>query len=411
MAETKIKEINLTIDRKTFSSKFHEAERKLRRNYKLLGHAHRRVLVCGGGYPGIWIEHNQDNLFIVDSAPDEAWNAMKIFLETQREDGLIAFAVIKDEAHPFGRVRFSQLQQVFPFVRCAVEIADRTSRPEQDYEAVYQAGSRFDNWLVKHRNIRETGLVEMFCTYDTGHDNSPRVQEAGIPLVCPGNDAGNLESSRLLPILSCDLSAMRYGALESLENLARRLGRDHEAEQWQEKRLLLRENIMRWLYDPEDEFFYDVLPDGSFRKFRTEHITRFFLNHVVSQKEFDAVYSRYFETDGKEFRPAFPIPSVSIDDSSFDWKMPHNSWGCNSQALTMLRALFWMKDYHREADLELFLGRWAETTVQNNTLFQQELNPFDGTAIIGSRDYTPTLLLLLEYGKLHPELLNNTPGT
>ena len=96
---------------------------------------------------------------------------------------------------------------------------------------------------------------------------------------------------------------------------------------------------------------------------------------------------------------------LSVDDPAFDRRMPHNSWGCNTQALTMLRALFWMKEYGREADLELFHRKWAEATVENDTLFQQELDPFTGKPILGSKDYTPTLLLLREYGKKHPELL------
>ena len=395
----------MSFDKVHFQKKYREAEEKLRSNFKIMGASRRRVLICGGGYPGIWIEHNQDNLFILDFAPEEAWNAMKIFMENQREDGLFPFALMTDKDHPYGEPQYWHVQNVLPFARCAVEIADRLGKSEEDYAEIYRCAVRFDEWLVKYRNIRQTGLVEMFCTWDTGHDNSPRVQGDGIPLGCPENNACNLERSPLLPILSCDLSAMRYGALETLTELARRLGRETEAEQWLEKREDLRKKIMHYLYDPEDEFFYDVAPDGGFRKFRTEHITRFFLNRVVTQSEFDRIYDRYFSVDGKEFRPGWPIPSVSVDDPAFDRRMPHNSWGCNTQALTMLRALFWMKEYGREADLELFHRKWAEATVENDTLFQQELDPFTGKPILGSKDYTPTLILLREYGQKHPELL------
>ena len=395
----------MPLDKIRFQKKYREAEEKIRLNFKLMGSSRRRVLICGGGYPGIWIEHNQDNLFILDFAPDEAWNAMKIFMENQREDGLFPFALMTSKDHPYGEPQYWHVQNVLPFARCAVEIADRLGKPEESYAEIYRSAVRFDEWLVKYRNVRKTGLVEMFCTWDTGHDNSPRVQTEGIPLGCPENNACLLERSPLLPILSCDLSAMRYGALETLAELARRLGRESEAEQWLEKREELRMNIMRYLYDPEDEFFYDVAPDGTFRKFRTEHVTRFFLNRVVTQSEFDRIYDRYFTVDGREFRPGWPIPSISVDDPSFDRRMPHNSWGCNTQALTMLRALFWMKEYGREADLELFHRKWVEATVENDTLFQQELNPFTGKPILGSKDYTPTLLLMREYGRKHPELL------
>ena len=397
------------MDKARFQKKYNEAKSRILNNFKELGPSHKRVLICGGGYGGIWLEHNQDNLFAAEFAPEEAWTSMEIFMDCQREDGLFPFAVWFNKEHPDGEAQFWHIQNILPFARCTMEVADKLGKSEEYYDRIYKCALRFDKWLEKYRDTRKTGLVEMFCTWDTGHDNSPRVQQPGIPLGCPDNNACNLQKSHLMPLLSVDLSAMRYGALEALATLAGRFGKDKEANEHLEKRAALREKIMKLLYDPEDTFFYDVRPDGNFHKYRTEHVTRLFLNRVVTQEEFDRVYDRYFTVEGKEFRPAYPIPSVSVDDPSFDHKLPHNSWGCNSQALSMLRALFWMKEYHREQDLELFHSLWVKATVENDSKFQQELNPFTGEPIINPdydlRDYTPTLLLMLEYGKKHPELL------
>ena len=400
----------MSIDKEKFKKKYYEAQNRIRNNFKELGPARKRVLICGGGYPGIWLEHNQDNLFTVDFAPEEAWNSMEIFMDCQREDGLFPFAVwLIDTDNPYGEPAYWHIQNILPFARCALEIADRLGKDEACYQRIYQCAGKFDRWLETYRNTRKTGLVEMFCTWDTGHDNSPRVQSSEIPLACPEKNACNLMSTSLMPLLSVDLSAMRYGALEALATLARRLGKDQEAEIWMEKRAVLRENILKYLYDPEDEFFYDLRPDGTFHKFRTEHVTRLFLNRVLTQSEFDRVYDRYFAVDGKEFRPAYPIPSISVDDPAFDHRLPHNSWGCNTQGLTMLRALLWMPEYHREDDMEIFQRRWVEAIINHDSDFQQELNPFTGEPIFFEKsplkDYTPTLLILLEYGKRHPELL------
>ena len=59
--------------------------------------------------------------------------------------------------------------------------------------------------------------------------------------------------------------------------------------------------------------------------------------------------------------------------------------------------------------MEIFQRRWVEAIIDHDSDFQQELNPFTGEPIFSGRselkDYTPTLLILLEYGKRHPELL------
>jgi len=49
------------------------------------------VLLVGDCYPGIWLEHNQDNVFLAEYAPEAAWAAQTIFMDFQREDGLLPF--------------------------------------------------------------------------------------------------------------------------------------------------------------------------------------------------------------------------------------------------------------------------------------------------------------------------------
>ena len=55
--------------------------------------------------------------------------------------------------------------------------------------------------------------MEMYCEWGTGHDNDRRVTDGGIPETCPGNDAANMPDLEVMPILSVDLSCMRYGNL------------------------------------------------------------------------------------------------------------------------------------------------------------------------------------------------------
>ncbi|MBR7103842.1 MAG: alpha-L-rhamnosidase [Lentisphaeria bacterium] len=360
------------------------------------------VLLAGAQYPGIWLEHNQDNLFFCEYDPVCAWASQDIFMKHQREDGLLPFALptsYKDPKSYFypSSALFWHVQSIYPFVRCAMTVARKAERPEEDFFRIYETGKKYDDWLSRFRDHGQTGLVEMFCEYDTGHDQSPRVQNDGIPHTCPENDACNMPDMRIMPILSADLSAMRYGAREALAELAELLGRDREAALWREKAQETRNAIQKYLFDPEDDFYYDRDTRG-FRKYRSEHITRLFLNKVLTQKEFDAIYDRYFTVEGKEFYPAYPIPSMSIDDPAFVKSCPLNSWGSNAQALTALRTLFWMDHYGRSSDQTALLSLWLRAFCNDPARgCRQEVNPFTGLFVDGGgKNYTPALILMIQ---------------
>lgn len=351
------------------------------------------VLFAGGGYNGIWLEHNQDNLFLAEYAPEAAWESQRLFLRQQRADGLFPAAITST------CISYKQLQSVWPFARCALELAKKLNRPEADFSAVYEAGCRYDQWLERNRNRSGRGVVEMYCEYDTGHDRSPRVTSDNIPHRT--EDAGIMPDLPVMPICAVDLSAMMYGGRRALAELADLLGRTREAGQWWRRGEELRERIVEVFYDPQDDFYYDVDPRG-FRRYRTEHLTRLFLNEVVGQEEFDRLYRKYFE-DPREFQTPFPFPSVSVSDPCFNFELPHNSWGGNTQALTALRALLWLPRYGRDGERKSLLLKWMRAFIAFDNPMTQELNPFNGTPIGAVAAYSPSLILFLEAGKLLAE--------
>ena len=363
--------------------------------------------IAGADYAGIWLEHDQDWFFLADptigfgaEAARAAWNAHEAFLAHQRGDGLFPFCLPLHWGEKYyfdAPAEYSQTQAVWSPVRCGIELARRLGRPERDFARLYETGARYDAWFRRNRNRAGTGLAEMYCEYDTGHDNDPRVIDGGIPHSCPGHDASAMPDIPCMPVLSVDLSAMLFGTRMALAELADMLGRSADAARWRADAESLGNAIRRHLYDPEDEFFYDRDPSG-FRKYRTEHITRLFLNGVLEQNEFDRVWERHFVTPGHGFAPSFPIPAMAVDDPHFPPEPIPNSWGRNTQALTLLRALLWADRYGRGEWLNDLLATWLGSTLLHSDRFrfQQEIDPFTGAPIGESGNYTPSLLLYLE---------------
>ena len=70
-------------------------EKAIKENLKSIPGAIAPVPIAGACYQGIWLEHNQDSLFIADNFPESAWAAQDLFMRRQRPDGLFP-ALVRD---------------------------------------------------------------------------------------------------------------------------------------------------------------------------------------------------------------------------------------------------------------------------------------------------------------------------
>ncbi len=368
----------------------------------------RPILFEGSTYQGIWQECGpHEGLVYATLAKhipagqsktkplEAARNNHMAFFALQRPDGQLP-ASVKTTENGYG-----QIQMVVPIAATAWELAQLTG-DEQLLAAAYTACSRWDAWLRRYRDTRKTGLVEGFCTYDTGHDNSPRW--SGIPNRCPDADARKCPPIASMPRLCPDLSATVYGGRVALAAMARELGRSGEAEHWQKDAETIRQLILEKLYSPEDAAFYDLDAQNKFVRVRSDVISRVLGEHVLTLSDardkaiFDAVWSRQLHNP-KAFWAPYPLTSVAMDDPAFVRPIPRNSWGGASQALTALRSPRWMAHYGKQAELEHLMGQWCEA-IERHTEFRQQTDPLTGEFTQPDPGgYSPAALVYLSFAQ------------
>lgn len=363
-------------------------------NVQVMPRFPRPVLIEGSVYQGIWMECGPHEAFVYRRfRPDVARNAHLTFFHLQREDGQFPSTnkVSEiDDAHATG---LGQTQMVVPIAATAWELAHATGDDEL-LRAAYSACSRWDEWLVRYRNTRGTGLTEGFCTYDTGMDNSPRW--AGIPNRCPETNAKKFPPKLGVPRLCPDLSATTYGARIALAAMAKALGKNAESDRWTESADTIRGLILSTLYVPEDAAFYDLDAENRFVKIRCDILSRICSEHVVDQKLFDELWTRQIH-DPKAFWTELPLPSVAMDDPLFVRPIPRNSWGGASQGLTALRAPRWFDHYGRAAEFSVMMNRWCEA-IQKDLTFRQQADPQTGFfSLEDAPGYSPTSLVMVDY--------------
>lgn len=346
------------------------------------------VLIEGSVYPGIWLEcAPQEGEVYSLIRPDIGKNNHMAFFALQREDGYLPCSIKMDT------IGYGQIQLVVPPAATAFEVATRSGDQEL-LEAAYSACSRYDAWLLRYRNTRGTGLIEGFCTYDTGHDNSPRWK--GIPNRCPDADARKCPDLPGMPWLCPDLSASVYGGRVALAKIAKALGKTREADHWTEQAAQMQKLIFEHLYSPEDGSFYDLDTKSQFIRVRGDVISRVLGEHVVDQKTFEDIYKKQIHNP-KAFWAPYPLPSIAMDDPAFVRPIPRNSWGGATQALTALRAPRWMEYYGKPADLGQMMQQWV-SAISRHTEFRQQMDPITGDFTQADPSgYSPAALVFFNY--------------
>jgi hypothetical protein len=358
------------------------------------------VLVEGSTYAGIWLEcapqegqvYGTLQKYVATPAgqptPLETARANHMaFFAQQKEDGQLP-ASIKLADKVGTDAGYGQIQMVVPIAATAWDIFQITHDREL-LETAYASCSKWDAWLRQYRDTRKTGLVEGFCTYDTGHDNSPRWK--GIPNRCPDADARKFPPLPGMPRICPDLSATVYGGRIALAAMAHALGKPADQARWLADAEHIRHLILTKLYSPEDAAFYDLDTDNKFIRVRGDVITRVLGEHVVDPHKdraiFEAVWTRQIHNP-KAFWGAYPLASIAMDDPTFVRPIPRNSWGGASQALTALRAPRWMPFYGKQAELNHMMQQWcsalmrhmqeAKSPAEQSKIFRQQMDPLTG---------------------------------
>lgn len=349
------------------------------------GHDGEPVLHEGGGYDGTWLESTATiEAEVLDRfAPDVTRATHLQLARHQREDGLLPYKVTA--AGP----AFTQIQMVTPLARCVWHHYLREGDGEY-LATMFRAMAAHDAWLARHRDTRGTGGVEAFCTFDTGHDLSPRFW--GVPDRCLHGDAARYDGDVPgLPFVAPDLTANAACQRHHLGLIAAELGED--AEPWVERAAASRAALVEQCFDPEAGTFYDRTADGELLRLDSDVLLRVLACEVVDADLAAAAVDRYL-MNRRRFRAAAGLTSIAMDDPRFDADYHRNSWAGPVNMLTMLRAPHAFEQHGHHAEL-LEIERDLLAAMAEHEAFPQCVDPFSGRP--GFADgYAPAMLWLLD---------------
>lgn len=345
------------------------------------------ILQEGGIYLGCWLEStgtiNAELLSrLIPSVSETTYLA---FAHQQREDGLLPYKLTENGPS------FRQIQLVTPLARCVWNHYELHGRGLSFLKTMYQAMSRYDDWIARYRNTRGTGCVEAFSTFDTGHDLSPRFWH--VPDTPYRNDAAAFHpDSPVLPFLAPDLTANIYCQRMYLARMAEELG--ESGADWRTKAEASLNSLFRYCYDEDDQFFYDRDRNDELVRVQSDVLLRVMACEVGDDELFGNMLRRYLLNTGKFFAK-YPFTSIAMDDPRFDPSSAYNSWGGPSNFLSLIRAPHAFEHHHRYVELTWVLQPIL-SALSKAKRFPQTLSPWTGAEGF-TEAYSPSILCLLDY--------------
>jgi hypothetical protein len=346
------------------------------------------VLNEGGVYPGAWIESTGtiNAELLARFAPTIARDTHLLFAEHQRDDGMIPYKVT--DAGP----GFSQIQIVTPFARTVWNQYLLAGRDARYLRTLYDAMVRYDGWLARYRNTLGTGGVEAFCTFDTGHDLSPRFWFA--PDRAFGGDARRVDPLHpTLPVVAPDLTANVACQRAYLALIADELGEPAEADAWRQASAASLDALMAQCFDRADGFFYDRNRLGELVRVQSDVLLRVLACEVGDDAFFTEALERYL-LNTRKFSGHYGFTSLALDDPRFDHDYGRNSWGGPVNFLSLIRAPHAFESHGRVAELA-FAMTPVLAAVAVADRFPQCLDPWTGAPGFTSV-YSPSILWFLD---------------
>jgi hypothetical protein len=425
-----------------FLQRLYDAAEKTARTNIVQFTADMKAMVEGGGYEHVWIE-TQPMAGAMYAKRDLriGLNNQLIFMQCQRADGRLPGMISSTEISekegwdkapakiPFPGGIYLPNQQVtafygwfqgYCFPDPALDVYYLIGRDKTYLRRLYEALEAHDAYLWRTRDSNGDGVLELWCMFDNGEDNSVRMFDA--PNVWPYDypptrdrlpDLKSADAARYWPLLrgnpqrprieavrvpyqSMDVMAWSYEGRRVLADISAELGNGKE-KHWRRKADEVQRRLVQSLWRPEKHACYDRDKNGQFMNTLLHNNLRCMWYGVFTQAMADD-FIRYHLLNPKEFWTPMPLPSIAANDPLFR-NGRNNDWSGQPQGLTYQRAIRALENYGHYAEVTL-IGETFLHTVGKTCRFRSQWDPFtaepDDVPNVRA-DYGPTILAVLEY--------------
>ena len=197
------------------------------------------------------------------------------------------------------------------------EALDAMHNDKATKKAVLMAMQRYVKWVGNNRDPEGSGLTDIVNHFESGQEFSRRYTVID-------NKADRAEEfSEQFRLKGIDASVFRYRLVKWLYEVAEEIQEKAMANRFQAEVEVILETVRKKMWDEKSGMFMDLDPKSR-RKTNVKAAVGFYplATDIPNQKQVDAMVDLISSRD--EFWAKYPVPSISMSDSTFDgagrWK-------------------------------------------------------------------------------------------
>ncbi|MBE0647660.1 MAG: hypothetical protein IH596_07750 [Bacteroidales bacterium] len=257
--------------------------------------------------------------------PNSAEGSQQVFMEQQREDGLIAYRHGPRGLQDYPHKKMSTTSAPF-FSWINLEIYN-VSKDREFLEEAYNSGVRYTNWIIKNRDSDGDGTFEWgpYGLIENVRDWYNAVFQVSAERYL------DVDKEDISDELEClDLTLMVIKEERSLAEMAKALGKTEESRNWLEKADKTSQLVNERMWDDSTGFYYSVNRDDHgwyfmTRDLRRQEIIAFLALWAEAAPPDRAARLVKVLSDTTKFWRRYGIPTLSADDP---WYSPNVDYCC-----------------------------------------------------------------------------------
>ncbi|PKL82296.1 MAG: hypothetical protein CVV24_10785 [Ignavibacteriae bacterium HGW-Ignavibacteriae-3] len=263
--------------------------------------------------------------------PQSAEGSQRVYMEQQREDGLIAYRHgprgLQDYPHFSKELNKEMSTTSAPFFSWINWEIYKVSRNKTFLRDAYRSGSNYLNWLIENRDVDKDGLYE-WGPY--GIIENVRDWYNAVFQVSADRHL-DVDKEDISDELDCvDLTLMMIKEMRSLADIAGELGMKSESLNWKMKAETTSGLVNEKMWDDSSKFYYSInRKDHSFkyltRDLRRMEIIGFLALWAEVATQERAGYLIKHLLDPEKFWRKYGVPTLSADDI---WYSPYVDYCC-----------------------------------------------------------------------------------
>ncbi|MDO9578782.1 MAG: trehalase family glycosidase [Candidatus Cloacimonadales bacterium] len=183
-------------------------------------------------------------------------------------------------------------------------------------QKAYPSLVKYAEFFDKERDPEHSYLYDVIDQMETGQEFMTRYTSVDKKADLQMESGG-------IKLKGVDATCYQYGIRKALSFIAEKLEKESESKKWIEEAAKIKEAVLKYMWDENEEMFFDVNPENWKRSNIKAAVCFYpYMSDIADESHLDGMKKHLFNKD--EFWTSYPVPSTALNEplsSSFgEWK-------------------------------------------------------------------------------------------